>query len=390
MNIPDYFEFYNKTKISAGNKALENIPFELESMSAVKPFVITDKRSSQIGIVSALVKSFYDSGVTIGAVYDEVPGYLSDPLLKELSELFRERGCDSIIALGGDAAASAAKCLNVLVSDKSGDLAGNMEKNAPLKPFVFVPSIRACGSETSNELVTESCIYKSDELFPDLVIVDKRMLEKSDKKITASSAMLALTQAIEACTSGESNPLNDSFAYASIELVYGNMADALKCCGRAKEKTGFMNGVAISGIVYSNAPEGLARAIGFEMEKMTGHAAGLCAGLVLPYALDYKLRFEKSGVRGELLLPLAGIDNYCSVKESERAAKSIELLYLMIDNLEDVIPGRIRDLNIPVYMIKKIAEAAEERAGIKYGKGAALKILEHAYEGIPFKKEGSR
>ena len=58
---------------------------------------------------------------------------------------------------------------------------------------------------------------------------------------------------------------------------------------------------------------------------------------------------------------------------------------MIIDNLEGVIPGRIKDLNIPMYMIKSIADAAEERCGSKYGKGAALKILEHAYEGIPFK-----
>jgi len=362
MHIPDYFEFYNKTKISSGRAALENIPYELESMNAVKPLVITDKKSAKNGVVKAFIKSFYNSGVTIGAVYDEIPGYASVTLLRNLSKLFNDRGCDSIIAIGGDAAASAAKGLNILI-----------------------PTSEARGTETSNEAVIDSRIYKSDTLFPDLVLIDKRMLKWTERKNTAASAMLALTQAIEACTFSESNPINDSFAYASIELVYENITGALKCRFNKKEKTGFINGVAISGIVYSNAAEGIARAIGFEMEKITGHPAGLCAGLVLPYSLDYKFRFEKSGVRGELLLPLVGIENYCSVHESERAEKSIELLYLLIDNLEGAIPGRIKDLNIPTYMIKSIADAAETRVGNRYSKGAALKILEHAYEGIPFK-----
>jgi alcohol dehydrogenase len=387
MHIPDYFEFYNKTKISAGKSALENIPFELESMNAVKPLVITDKKSVKNGVVKAFVKSFYNSGVTIGAIYDEMPGYASSALLKDLSKLFRDRGCDSIIAIGGDAAASAAKGLNILVSNKSENLLmfEDMTASAPLKPFIFIPTSEARGTETSSEAVIDSHTYRSDDLHPDLVVIDKRMLKWNEKKVTASSAMLALTQAIEACTFSESNPLNDSFAYAAIELVYENLAGALKCHCNKKEKAAFINGVAISGIVYSNAPEGLARAIGFEMEKMTGLHAGLCAGLVLPYALDYKFRFDKAGVRGELLLPLAGIENYCAVHESERAEKSIELLYLLIDNLEGAIPGRIKDLNIPVYMLKRIAEAAEARGGNRYSKGAALKILEHAYEGVPFK-----
>ena len=392
MHIPDYFEFYNKTKISSGRAALENIPFELESMNAVKPLVITDKKSVKNGIVKAFVKSFYNSGITIGAIFDEVPREVSVVLLKDLSDLFRDRGCDSIIAVGGESAASAAKGLNILVSNRSDNLLKfeNMSTSAALKPFIFIPASEACGTETSNEAVIDSRIFKSDILFPDLVIIDNRMLKHNDKKNTAVSALLALTQAIEACSSDESNPLNDSFAYASIELVYENLAGALKGHFNKKEKAGLMNGVAISGVVYSNASEGVARAIGFEMEKMTGHPAGLCAGLVLPYALDYKLRFGKSGIRDELLLPLAGIENYCSVHQSERAEKCVELMYLMIDNLEGVIPGRIKELNIPMDIIRKIARAADARSGSRYGKGAALKILEHAYEGVPFKGGKSR
>ena len=41
--LPEYYEFYNPVKILAGKKALENIPFELNLVSAQKPIVITDK-----------------------------------------------------------------------------------------------------------------------------------------------------------------------------------------------------------------------------------------------------------------------------------------------------------------------------------------------------------
>ena len=57
MHIPDYFEFYNKTKISSGKMALENIPFELGGMNAVKPLVNTNKKSTKNGIVKAFVRS---------------------------------------------------------------------------------------------------------------------------------------------------------------------------------------------------------------------------------------------------------------------------------------------------------------------------------------------
>ncbi len=72
MQIPDYFKFYNKTRIISGKKALENIPYELKSMDAVKPLIVTDKKSVRKGLVKLLVSAYGDSGLVIGAAFDGV------------------------------------------------------------------------------------------------------------------------------------------------------------------------------------------------------------------------------------------------------------------------------------------------------------------------------
>jgi alcohol dehydrogenase len=56
MQIPDYFKFFNRTRIVSGRKALENIPYELQSMDAVKPLIVTDRKSVDEGFVKTLVK----------------------------------------------------------------------------------------------------------------------------------------------------------------------------------------------------------------------------------------------------------------------------------------------------------------------------------------------
>lgn len=383
MHIPDYFEFYNKSKISSGKKALENIPFDLRSMNAEKPLVLTDALSVKLGYVSELKKAFHDSGMIIGAVYDRVTGYPSTSTVKEVAVLYRDRGCDSIIALGGSSPAAIAKGLNIIVSNKSTGLISfdDMKNSAPLRPFIFVPSLYADSTETSYEAIIDSRIFRSYDLMPDIVVIDGRILKKGDAEKMLHSGLMAMAQSIEACTFSDSNPVNDSFAYASISSIYQTIEAVTRRCSKSADRLAFVNGVAISGIVYSNAPEGLARAIGFEAEKITGHPAGLIAGIVLPFLLDYKMRNIKEGVRPELLLPLAGIDRYCGVNEKERAAEGVELLFAMSQNLKKVLPRNLQELKIPEYTIRKIASAAEVRTGKGYPAGAAMKILEFAYRG---------
>src|SRR5512145_2434300 len=113
MHIPEYFEFFNKTKICSGLKSLENIPFDLGGMDASRPLVITDPDTVRKGYGKVLIKSFYDSGMTIGAFFDQVHGAPLKSMLKEVAALYRDRGCDSIIALGGAASVSAAKAVNI-------------------------------------------------------------------------------------------------------------------------------------------------------------------------------------------------------------------------------------------------------------------------------------
>ncbi len=383
MQIPDYFKFFNKTRIISGRKALENIPYELKSMDAVKPLVVTDSRSVKDGAAKTLIKAYGDSGLIIGAVYDGITDYPSAQIVKDAAVLFRARGCDSIIAIGSEASASAAKGINLLVSNIADDLLkiDSLPDIMNLRPFIFIPTSYSTGRETSAECVIDGRIYKSSELMPDIALIDSRMIKKRGNSEVVITALRAMAEAIEACTEEEANPINDSFAFASIQLISENLPGAIKGICPCKARLGLANGIAISGIVSSNAPEGLCSALSGELAKLTGGCKGVLSSILLPYILDYKLENTKSGVRGELLLPLAGIDRYCAAPERERSRMGVDYLIKMIAGMKKHIPGSLYELRIPPYILKNAAEAIDARFAKQYGKGAVLKILEAAYEG---------
>jgi len=383
MKVPDYFKFFNKTRIVSGSKALENIPYELQSMDAVKPLVITDRATVNDGVIKTLISAYGDSGCVIGGVFDGVTTYASTKTAIDAAELYRARGCDSIIAAGGEAVASVARGLNLLVSYKTDDLLqfDTLPDTINLRPFIVIPTSDSTGLETSSMCEIDGRKYKSGELMPDIVIIDPRMLKKREKSQTVITALSAMARSIEACSESDANPLNDSFAFAAIQLISENISPAVKNIRSSKNRLALANGIAMSGIVFSNAPEGGCSELAVEVAKATGHSRLLCSTILLPCMLDYKLNNMKEGVRGELLLPLGGIDSYCATPESERGEMAVQSLKKLYAGMRRYIPLDFKSLIIPEYILDNAVSAVEAGFAKRYGKDACGRILESAYAG---------
>lgn len=383
MRIPEYYKFFNKTRIISGNRALENIPYELQSMDSVKPLVITDRKTVKDGVVKTLIGAYGDSGCVIGGVYDGVTEYASVTTVLDAAGLYRDRGCDSIIAIGGENAASVAKGVNLLVSHRTDDLMQfeSLPDTMNLRPLIVIITSDSGGRETSTSGVIAGRVFDSDELMPDIAVIDPRMLKKRGSAETIVNSLGAMAEAIEACTEEVANPMNDSFAFAAIQLIHENLSKTMNGRCSRKERLGLANGIAISGIVSSNAPEGLCTALAGELARSTGNSRALLAAVILPYVLEYKLKHAKGGVRGELLLPLAGIDGYCASAENDRGRLGVEAVVDTVRSFGRDIPVSLGELKIPRYLIERAAEAAEERFAPQYGKGGCKKILEAAMNG---------
>src|SRR4030042_4467932 len=140
MQIPDFFEFLNHSKIISGKCSMENIPSELGSYDAQKPLVIARKNVVGRGLAKKFIKAFFDSGITLGGIFDEVTDYAGITLARNAAVLYRERGCVSVIALGNGPAVDLAKAVNVLVSEKIDNLSTHLEGapiSGPLKPLIL-------------------------------------------------------------------------------------------------------------------------------------------------------------------------------------------------------------------------------------------------------------
>jgi alcohol dehydrogenase len=406
MYVPGYYEFCSRVKMIAGHDALEKIPDALSDLHAKKPLIVTDKGVCHAGLIDIVTDAIKNS-ITIGAIADDVPQDSDLQIVNRLATLYRENGCDSLIAVGGGSVMDTAKAINIVVSENAEDLmefsgAGALTK--ALKPLVAIPTTSGTGSEVTLVAVVKDherelkMAFVSYFLLPDAAILDSRMTLTLPPFITASTGMDAMSHAVEAYTCLAKNPLSDSCALAAINLISENLLKVMKNPGDKDGRLAMATGATLAGMAFSNSMVGVVHTLGHAAGSVCGAPHGSCMAILLPYGLEYNM--HKNGhLTAELLLPLGGSQEYIKTPKHLRAERVVDYVRKMNHDLHDASGGRharffkeIVDRNgrqvVPRVKLADIARAALNDGSVFYNPEELdyddfLMVLEHAWDGVP-------
>ncbi|MBN1363969.1 MAG: iron-containing alcohol dehydrogenase [Syntrophaceae bacterium] len=395
--IPEYYEFFNSVKIISGYKALEAIPFELGRLGAKRPIIITDKGVSQAGLVKIVVDSFGGTDVVIGAVFDETPQDSSNVVVNQIAAIYRANQCDSIIAVGGGSPIDTAKGVNIVITEDTDDLLkfmGNYRLNKPMKPFVVIPTTAGTGSEVTMAAVIANpeknikMQFTSDLMLPKFTVLDPRMTVSMPPKITAYTAMDALTHSVEAYIGTQKNPVSDAFATASMELIRNNVVTAVTDGSNKDVRLAMANAALLAGLAFSNSMVGIVHATAHATGGVCQVPHGIANSILLPYGLEFymgKSPKVKENI-DSLLLPLAGPEVYVQTPPAERAAKSVSTIKNMTSELKKLsgLPVRLSEAGVTEDKLESIAQATLNDGAIAFSPvevsfEEALSIIKAAY-----------
>ncbi len=336
-----YFEFFCPVKTIAGHKALEHIPFELQTLGASRPLIITDAGVKNAGLLNNVLPVFQEAGIEIADIYDNVPPDSSTKIVTEIAALYRSKKADSIIAIGGGSVIDTSKGVNILVSEGGDDLrkysgAGILKR--PLKPLFVVPTTAGTGSEvTLVAVISDSASgaklpFTSYFLLPNAAVLDPRMTLTLPPSITAATAMDAMTHAIEAYTCLAKNPLSDAYAAQAIRKISENVLHVMDHPQDADARLELALAATMAGIAFSNSMVGLVHALGHALGALCHVPHGVCMNVFLPYVLEYNMEVNADTV-GELLLPLAGAEVYAATPKQVRGDRALQRIRALRDEL---------------------------------------------------------
>ncbi|MHA3891237.1 iron-containing alcohol dehydrogenase [Acinetobacter sp. GXMZU3951] len=382
-----YYEFFCPVKVIAGNAALEHIPFELSTLGAKRPMIITDKGVRSNQLLAPIEAAFESTDAVIGCIFDDVPPDSSLDTVRQAAALYRQNQCDAIIAVGGGSVIDTSKATNILVSEGGDDLlqysgAHNLPK--PLKPFFVIPTTSGTGSEVtmvavvSDKAKNVKMAFASYYLMPHAAILDPRMTLTLPPHLTAMTAMDALTHAVEAYTCMAANPISDAYATAAIKKICSHLFNVLDNPNDAQGRLELAQASTMAGIAFSNSMVGLVHSLGHALGAVAHLPHGLCMNLFLPYVLQYNKEVNGDKI-ADLLLPLAGADIYAQTPAHLRAEKAINTIQAMRDRLFSLtkLPRTLQETGkVTEAQLDEVAEKALNDGSIIYNpKEATLEDL---------------
>lgn len=340
-----YYEFKLPTKILSGVEALEHIPHELNTLGAFRPLLLSDEGLEKVGTVATVQAALVQGGMTAVETFCQIPPDSSIQVVNRIAALYRQLGCDSLIAVGGGSVIDTAKGVGMVLAQAGHDLLDSAGAEVLPRgehvPFVAVPTTAGTGSEATLVAVVNNPETKvkmeflSYHLLPDVAVLDPRMTETLPPRITASTGFDALVHAIEAATCLQRNPVSDSFA----EKAMGQLARTLPIVVRSgkdrKARMVMANGSLLAGAAFSNSMVGLVHAIGHALGGVCRVAHGDAMTILLPAVMKFNLETCRERY-GELLLYLAGPEIYAETPASQRAERAIAFLTDLRQELSDL------------------------------------------------------
>jgi alcohol dehydrogenase len=402
MTLPDRFEFFCPAKTASGFKALEHLPGDLGALNARRPLIITDPSSTREGRVQQIAKAFRTSGLTLG-VYDGIGPDAGMDTVKDLFDLYLDRGFDAILALGSGPTVDLAKVVNIAVSGQPEDLnrcQGVDRIDHPLNPLVFIPAGSGTGTECAGEASVGDRTYCSAHLIPDLVTIDPRMIGDPAPMRIVSGAMAALTHAAEAYVCPRPHPFAESYAQLAIGFVMAHLLDVVRAAmapkgkmarladgfSLKKDRLALVNAACMAGYVYANTPRGLAARLGQAAGRGGEVDPALAMGILLPCALEYHAHRQGRDL-SRILRPMVGLERYCATPAGQRFAAAMGSLRHLGNELfvltETAVPRTLEDAGLTRNALEAVAQSVAAQDPDEDLARACRTILEHAFDGRP-------
>jgi 4-hydroxybutyrate dehydrogenase len=277
----------------------ENVAGHVKDLKGTKVLIVTDEGCRKVGLLKDVVASLEGEGVPYEA-FDGVQPNPTDTNVMEGLSVYREAGCDTVLAVGGGSPIDAAKGV-ILMANHPGRLEEYYRGAAPRRPvtgdvppFIAVPTTSGTGSETSRGgIITDTRENRkraigSRHLLPKAAVLDPSLTVSMPPRLTAHTGLDALSHSLEALAVDRYAPLADAFAWQGIRLVADSLVKAFDDGGDRRAREDMMMASTMGSLAFSKGL-GVVHSMAHQLSPQTGMPHGAACGVMLPHAIRFNL-----------------------------------------------------------------------------------------------------
>jgi alcohol dehydrogenase len=296
---PSLSTFSVPTRIVFGEGASAEAGRELASLGARRVLVVSDQGLVRAGIVQPICGSLEASGL-VHAAFTDVEANPSVETVERALAAYQSHDCDAILAVGGGSPMDTAKAVGILATNGGDirDYEGLGKVRNPLPPLVAVPTTVGTGSEvTYFDVITDvqrrfKMAIASPFLAARVALLDPLLVANLPPALVASTAMDALTHAMESYTSKLSQPFTDALDLYAVETIAANLRPAV--AGDRTARGALLHASALAGIGFTHTRLGNCHAMAHPLGGVCGVPHGVANAVLLPHVLDFNLAFAEA------------------------------------------------------------------------------------------------
>ncbi len=341
--------------IGAGKvKEVANI---LSSEKIKKVLVMTDGVLFELGLLDSMLESFKEKNIE-AVIFNEVKPDPTFSITEKALDICLKNKCEAVIAFGGGSVLDSAKAVVASATNNCSPrkLEGLLKVKKEALTFIAIPTTAGTGSEvTLAAVISDDDTHKkttivSPKLIPKVAILDPELTVGLPAHITSSTAMDALTHALEAYTNTYATEESDKYALKAINLICNNIETAFNTPNDLAAREALLVGSFYAGMAFTRTYVGYVHAFSHNIGGAYGVPHGLGNAVILPHVM--KTFRDVCKDRFAYLADFLEISETASTDDA-KADLFIEYLFELNKKLQ--LPERLE--KFPKEGIEKVLEA---------------------------------
>ena len=284
-----------------------------KNLGASRILVVTDP-----GVMAAGWPDQVIGSLTLEALpYVIYSGVTPNPRAEEVmggAELYKNTGCNLIMAVGGGSVIDCAKGIGIVVTNKKHilEFEGVDQVAIPMPPLICIPTTGGTSADVSQFAIISNTQEKnkiaiiSKAVVPDVSLIDPLTLTTMDNYLAACTGLDALTHAIEAYVSVAHSPITDLHALAAIRLLSSHLVPSLAEPNNVELRKQVMLASLEAGLAFSNASLGAVHAMAHSLGGLLDLPHGEANAILLEHVMSFN--FPEAGERFSQIGEAMGLD----------------------------------------------------------------------------------
>lgn len=279
-----------------GEFARKEIVTEIGKHQFQKALIVSDQDLVKCGVVGKIEEVLKENN-TPYEVFDEVKPNPTIENVKAGLASFKSSGSDFILAVGGGSAIDTAKAVAVIANNPENEDVVSLEgmdksKNMAV-PLIAVPTTAGTGSETTMDYVITNTQEKrkmacmDSKVVPVAAILDTDIMASLPLKLTAATAMDALTHAVESYLSKGAFSFSEMLSLKAVSLISENFLKVLENPKDYEVRKQLAIAQYLAGMSFTNVGLGIVHSMAHPLSAFYDVPHGVANALILPYVLAF-------------------------------------------------------------------------------------------------------